>query len=377
MKQAFDHILTEGDGIVTDYQPASRRCLLPALTVNPSDFYALPINIPAYSAGKVVQLLDFCTVELPEKEWMEQVEAAGFSWSEPFPGKYRFIEFIRWYLDNLYDGKRHQRAYNVLQEYYAPVLTPGTACFDMGYSGRLQAALNQLAGESIPVYFVHEDEKDCPRLARAYDYDARCFYGMKPGMSGAFREFLLSSDEPPCLGFRRTPDGVRPVYGQSEYNAPARFFLRNVQDNALRFVRDYTARFAGTPAEQLSLLVCSMPFESALRYLGDKDVDMLHSLRFEDTVFAGRDDLDLAGIVRVQAASANADGIAALAGLNGFGERKPLTLRRAASLLVHDRGTLKVEAKARLEKHPRLTKLCRAGWQVLKRCRRILKGGGR
>ena len=377
VKQAVDHILTEDDGIVTDYQPASRRCLLPALTVNPSDFYALPINTPAYSAGKLVRLLDFCTVQRPEAEIRQSVEAAGFSWEEKFPGRYRYIEFVRWYLDNLYDGKRHQKAYNTLRDYYESILTPGTACFDMGYSGRLQTALNQLAGESIPVYFVHADEKECPRLERAYDFDARCFYGMKPGMSGAFREFLLSSDEPPCLGFRRTEDGVRPVYGRSEYNASARFFLRTVQDNALRFVRDYTARFAGTPAELLSPLVCSMPFESSLRYLGETDVDMMHGVRFEDKVYAGRDDLDLAGLIRVQAAAANADGFASLAGLNGFGERKPLTLRRAASLLMYDRGTLKTEAKARLKDHPRLTKVCRAGWQVLKGCRRILKGGGR
>ena len=44
---------------------------------------------------------------------------------------------------------------------------------------------------------------------------------------------------------------------------------------------------------------------------------------------------------------------------------------------MYDRGTLKTEAKARLKDHPRLTKVCRAGWQVLKGCRRILKGGGR
>lgn len=377
VKQAVDHILKDEDGLVTDYRPASRRCLLPALTVNPSDFYALPINTPAYSCGKLVRLLDFCTAQRPEEALREAVEAAGFSWQEPFPGRYRYIEFIRWYLDNLYDGRRHQQAYNVLRDYYEPILTPGTACFDMGYSGRLQAALNQLAGESIPVYFVHADEKECPRLERAYDFDARCFYGMKPGMSGAFREFLLSSDEPPCLGFTRTGPGVEPVYGKSEYNASARFFLRTVQENALRFVRDYTARFVGTPAEQLSPMVCSMPFESALRYLGERDVDMMHGVRFEDTVFAGRDDLDLAGLIRVQAAAANADGVAALTGLNGFDEKRPLTLRRAASLLMHDRGTLKAEAKERLRDHPRLTGVCRAGWQVLKRCRRFLKGGGR
>ena len=376
VKQAVDHLLTAEDGIATDYQPASRRCLLPALTVNPADFYALPINTPAYSVCKLLKLLDFCTADKTADELRAAVEAAGFEWEAAFPGRYKFLEFIRWYLDNLYDGIRHQKAYNVLREYYEPILTEGAACFDMGYSGRLQAALNQLACRSVPVYFVHGDDKECDRLARAYEFDARCFYGMKPGMSGAFREFLLSSDEAPCIGFRRTENGVTPVYGRSEYNAAARFFVRCVQENAMQFVRDYTAQFSGTLAESLSPMVCSMPFESALRYLGERDIGMLTGVRFEDTVFAGRDDLDLAELVRVQSAAANAECVDALKGLPGFGQSEPMTMRRAVSLLLHDRGTLKAEAKARLTSHPRLTKVCRAGWRVLRGCRRLLKGGG-
>jgi len=375
VKEAVDLLLTEADGIATDYQPASRRCLLPALAVNPTDFYALPVNTPAYSVKKLLELLDFCTAEMPQEELRRQVEEAGFAWEENFPGRYRYHEFIRWYLDHLYDGRRHQQAYNALHAYYEPVLTPDAACFDMGYSGRLQAALNQLACRSVPVYFIHADDRNCPRLERAYDFEARCFYGMKPGMSGAFREFLLSSDEPPCIGFRRTEEGVVPVYGRSEYNSAARFFIRQVQRNALQFVRDYTARFRGTVAERLNPYVCSMPFESALRYLGEPDLAMLADIRFEDTVFAGQDDLDLASLVRAQSAAANADGVQALQGLPWFGEAQRLTPGRVCGLLLHDRGTLKAEAKRRLEGHPRLTKVCRAGWQVLKRCRRLIRGG--
>lgn len=376
VKQAVDMLLCDDDGISTDYQPASRRCLLPALTVNPSDFYALPVNTPAYSPAKLVRLLEFCIVQQPEEELQREVEAAGFAWEEKFPGRYRYIEFIRWFMEHLYDGVAHQKAYNILREYYEPILAEGTACFDMGYSGRLQAALNQLACRSVPVYFVHADDKECGRLERAFDFEARCFYGVKPGMSGALREFLLSSDEAPCIGFRRTEKGVEPVYGQSEYNSAARFFIATVQRSALQFVRDYHQRFAGTLAEQINGMVCSMPFESVLRYLGHADVTMMAGIRFEDTVYAGRDDLDLAELIRVQAATANADGVEALSGLPGFGRRDPLTLRRVTELLVHDRGTLKREAKERLANHPMLMKIGRAIWRLLRGCRRLLKGGG-
>lgn len=376
VKQTVDRLLREDDSIRTDYRPASRRCLLPALTVNPSDFYALPVNTPAYSVKKLLRLLAFCTVQQPEDTLRRQVEEAGFEWDTNFPAKYRYIEFIRWYLDHLYDGIRHQKAYNLLQAYYEPLLTEGSACFDMGYSGRLQAALNQLACRSIPVYFVHSDDRDCPRLECAYEFEARCFYGMKPGMSGALREFLLSSDEPPCIGFERVGQKVVPVYGRSEYNMAAQFFIRTVHREALRFVDDYLARFAGTPVETVNPTVCSMPFESALRYLGPADIDMMAGVRFEDTVFAGRDDLDLAGLIREQADAANADGVDALKGLPGFGHRERLTIHRIGSMLLHDRGTLKAEAKVRLVGHPKMMKICRAGWRFLRGCRKLLGRGG-
>lgn len=376
IKQAVDHLLPEDSELVTVECPASRRCLLPALSAHPSDFYALPINIPAYNVRKLLQLLSFCTKDGTEEELRSSVESAGFSWEELFPGKYRYIEFIRWYLNGLYDGRKHQIAYNTLRDYYEPILTDGCACFDMGYSGRLQAALNQLAGHSIPVYYVHDDQKESPRLARAYEYHAACFYGIKPGMSGAFREFLLSSDEPPCTGFIRSTEGVAPVYGKSEYNQAAHAFISIVQRNALQFVKDYTEVFQGTPAETAAPQVCSMPFEDTLRYLSEEDLSLLLDIRFEDTVFAGRDDLDLAALVRDQAAAANADSGFPSAGIVGFVPSQTPLIKRTIGFLLFDRQMLKEKVKKRLSDHPLLFKAGKIAWQGMKKARSFLRKGG-
>ena len=372
VKQAVDLLLPPDSDIETCYHPASRRCLLPALTAHPSGFYNLPVNIPAYSVRKTVQLLNFCTVDRPMDDIRRDAEAAGFEWDTPYPGRYKYLEFIAWYMEHLYDGSRHQKAYNVLRDYYEPILIEGAACFDMGYSGRLQAALSQLAGRGVPVYFVHDDEKEAPRLARAYGYQTTCFYGMKPGMSGAFREFLLSSDEPPCTGFARAGERVVPVYGQSEYNAAARAVIRIVQENALAFVRDYRDRFAGTSAEKVSQLPCSMPFESVLRYLSAEDVALFEGVCFEDTVFAGRDDLDLATLIRDQAANAWADAAEGQHGLVGFIPAKTPLWKCVIGMLLFDRHGLKEAVKRKLTDHPRAYGAARAVWLVVKRLR---KGG--
>lgn len=377
MKLAVDQLLTEADGIETDYQPASRRMLLPALTVNRTDFNCLPINIPAYSVMKLLNLLDFCTADMAQAEIRSICESAGFAWEEPFPGKYRYTEFIRWYLDNLYDGRKHQRAYNLLREYFEPILTPGTACFDMGYTGRLQSALNQLAGQSIPVYFIHDDGLESERLSDAFEFEVRCFYGLKPGMSGAYREFLLSSAEPPCTGVERTAEGVRPVYGECEYSPAARALIRCIQDNALRFVRDYVQCFKGTPAERLQPMVCSMPFESLLRYSGEEDLSLLEGISFEDTVFAGRRDLDLSALVRDQSAAANSGQMAMHGEFVGFVPSQTPLIKRTIGFLLFDRILLKEKAKKRLTQHPFLYGAAKACWRGVKNVRRLLRREGR
>ncbi len=84
-------------------------------------------------------------------------------------------------------------------------------------------------------------------------------------MSGAFREFLLSSDEAPCVGFERQMRVV-PVYAQEGRNEAAHFLSTCVQHHALQFVRDFHDTFAGTgvmqsldnPGVQLAM---SLPFE--------------------------------------------------------------------------------------------------------------------
>ncbi len=383
LRQAVALLLGEDSDIALDYRPASRRCLLPALTVHPSDFYALPVNVPVYTPCKLLRLLDFCTKQLPESELCAAVEAAGFQWQAPFGEQSRYAAFITWYRQNLYDGCRHQQAYNLLRSYYAPVLTEGTACFDMGYSGRLQAALSQLAGHGVPVYFVHQDGQNCDRLSRAYGFEVNCFYGLRPGLSGALREFLLSSVEPPCIGFAGNAQGEAvPVYGESEYNAPAHFVAESVQKNALCFVRDYQDTFHGTPLEAVDPYAFSLPFESALRYLTEEDLQLLSAVRFEDTVFAGRDDLSLAALVRDQAGAVNAS--TDMAGMQahqpgrmvGFIPEQTPLVKRTIGFLLFDRATFKRKLKKRLRHYPRLLRAMQGTRRGLRKIAGLVKRGG-
>lgn len=353
-KKAVDLLKTEDDALETDYVPASRRCLMPALMANSADMLALPINPVSYTPRKLLALLDFCTFRENAEERCEQ---ADFALDAPFGDHLRYEAFIRWYYNALYDGCAHQRAYSLAREYYEAKLPEGSACFDMGYSGRLQAALSQLTGRGVPVYFVHDDAKECPRLAEAYGFRASCFYPMKPGMSGAFREFLLSSDEAPCVGFARVDGQPAPVYGKREYGASAQFLIECIQHHALAFVKEFRDTFSGTCVMEAPGLAMSQPFEGLLRYLPDRDLDLFRDISFEDTVYAGRDDLDLAGLIRVQAQQANqafVEGGAPMGRMVGFIPEQTGLMKRTIGFLLFDRNLFREKLKKRINRYPKL-----------------------
>lgn len=359
LREAVELLRTDADTVETDYIPASRRCLLPALMANPTDWAALPVRWVAYTPAKTLRLLSFCTENAPESELRAQVEAAGFAWDKPFQEKQRWMAFLRFFRENLYDGCRHQMAYSTARAYYEDKLPEGTACFDMGYSGRLQAALCQLTQRSIPVYYVHADSRNSERLSDAYDFPIHCFYPVPPAMSGAFREFLLSSDEAPCVGFARQNGQSVPVYAPEEANAAAHFLVRCIQHHALCFVRDFRDTFAGTsvmrsldiPSVQYAL---SLPMEGTLRQLPEADAELLRNIPFEDVVFAGEDALDLRTLVRDQAAeaavAAHEMGAAdAPSRMVGFIPEQTGLVKRTIGFLLFDREMFRKKLRKRLK----------------------------
>lgn len=360
LREAVELLKTDADTVETDYIPASRRALLPALMTNPADWTALPVRWAVYTPEKALHLLSFCVLDAPEAQIRAKVEEAGFPWDVPFQEKTRWEAFLRFFRETLYDGCRHQAAYSTAREYYEDKLPEGAACFDMGYSGRLQAALCQLVQRSIPVYYVHADTRNSERLSGVYDFPIHCFYPVPPAMSGAFREFLLSSDEAPCVGFARRNGRAVPIYAQAERNEAAHFLARCIQHHAMCFVRDFRDTFAGTnvmrsldnPGVQLAL---SLPMEGTLRQLPDADAELLRNIPFEDIVFAGEDALDLRTLVRDQAAeaaiAAHALGAAdAPSRMVGFIPEQTGLVKRTIGFLLFDREMFWKKLRKRLKR---------------------------
>ena len=356
-----------------DYMVASRKILLPALAMQRVDFYALPINYWSYTPKKLWELLDFCA-EGEMKEFFRSVEKVGLSWDLTFTSEQQYHSCMTVFLNDYYSEEKHAQALAALRTYYAPLCNEHAVCFDMGYSGRLQAAISAVCGRPVPVCFVHRDGKDqAERMAQAYNFKVHSFYDIKPGMSGAMREFLLSADEPGAQRIEMKDGKPCLVYGKSEYNRIAKFVVEAIQHHALEFVKDWHRTFGSTPQLKVAQTIMSQPFESMLRYLKPLDAAMFDNCEFEDVVFAGDDHMDLAQLIREQANRAN-ESLYVMCGpteketvyvpqiptgMVSFYPSQVGKVKRALGYMLFDHGRFKLAVRNRLEKHPKIFKLAR------------------
>lgn len=173
-------------------------------------------------------------------------------------------------------------------------------------------------------------------------------------MSGAFREFLLSADEAPCVGFQRKDGHVVPCYEEQMGHAPRHFLTQCIQHHALQFVQDFRDTFSGTCVmKQLPELALAMPFEGMLRDLPEGDLMMLDGIPFEDTVYAGKSSLDLRTLVRDQSGEVirNAQKLGAqgtTSRMVGFIPEQTPLVKRTIGFLLFDRKLFRQKLRKRL-----------------------------
>jgi len=362
--------------VTLDYLVASRKTLLPALAMQKIDFYALPVNCCSYTPEKMWKLLQFCAQG--EKEaFFREAERAGLAWDQLFTSEKDYHTCMTVFLDKYYSQEKHQRAIEALRLYYAPLQNEHAVCFDMGYSGRLQAAISAVCGRPVPVCFVHRDGKDqCERMSQTYQFHVHQFYDVKPGMSGAIREFLLSADEPGVQSITLCDHKPCLTYEKSEYNHIARFVIESIQHHALEFVKDWVKNFADAQLIKIPRTVFSLPFESMLRYMKPLDFAMFDKCVFEDVVFAGDNNMDFSQLICEQANQANeslnvlhkGSSIQQLpVGLVSFDPNRVGKVKRVLGYLLFDHSRFKAAIANRLVKHPTVFRMAKALYKKVKK----------
>ena len=265
----------------TGYLYCSRRAMLPFLLRDRTALFHPPSVPEHHSPASILDLYAFCTREDFDRQVF--LQRLGRSPGGRFADREDFERFVGDFLEEAYDGERHEEARARIRRYFSRI-SPGQAAFDMGYSGRIQEAVCAAAGCRVDALYVHEDPARAGLYKQAGGFQSLCLYPFSPSVTGMLREFLFSGPEGSCTGY----DSRGPVLEERQPDSADILVRGVIQREAIRFVREYRNLFGDyEDLMQCSGLLCSLPFEGWLRHMTDADRRLFAVSEFEDMVYGG------------------------------------------------------------------------------------------
>lgn len=289
-----------GEKDAADYLQASRRVVFPAMVKDRASYYQLPVEYRGHSPRTLFDILRFCMECRDCSELEEFCRKHEFQIDSVFSTKEEYMDFISCFLEELYSPQRHQEEYCLAREYYSQI-GPKDVLFDMGYSGRIQAAICRLCDHPVDALFIHEDYDSSIEMRAHRRFQIASFYDFRPSVSGLIREHIFSATEGSCIGFERAADMVVPVQEAEEMPYSNNFVVARMHDAACSFISDFMETYEGyLDLVDYSPQEVSLPFEGFLRNPGESDLHIFSESYFEDLVYGAKRKIRIEDFVRHQ-----------------------------------------------------------------------------
>ena len=289
VKRAFD--LVNRSGVRSSYIRLSRKALMLADVDSPEDLLSLyrKINSGRCSPKKLSSYFAPVISEDRAKNMQEILKAHRFDWDSFFPNENEFYRCLRVYAEEIIDFSLLPLYKKKLKEYFSQQIKPGDYIFDIGYSGRPEAALSNILGFSVGSFYIH-DNLDIAEIRRArYGCHNECFYSYKPKITGVMREHLLMELGPSTIGYEEKDGTFHPIFEEFEKEYCSFFVTSVVQENALQYVEDMMRIFGKFQNSMfIPQSIQSAAFEYYLHYSKPFDREIFASLPFEDDIGLGK-----------------------------------------------------------------------------------------
>lgn len=271
----------------------SRLSMLPAMLRDRADFFDLPVDLNYQTAKKLRRILSFAAD--PEKEEKNDPQENDVLDRE------KSRRFIKRFLTEEYDPEAHaaslKRAGDYLRTAEAGVLTDDAAVFDMGYSGRMAAAVVHASGKHPVFYYFHANAGDYKRFEALDNIKIRSFFDFDPYMEAALREYAYLEPAASCIGYDAQLHPVFDIGPAEGYTETAELLQRG----ALQFIKDLMETFGEFETElYFRNHDASMMFEAFLLYCSEGDRTMFDQVLFDDELWGGRRDIDLGKLMEAR-----------------------------------------------------------------------------
>ena len=282
-----------------DYFYVSRKAVMPAMVREKLDLYDLPIDYSKYDAMSLFELLDFCA-DVSKEEWRLVCENNDISSRETFDNQRDYWKAIELFCKNAYSEKKHLSAIKCIEPYFEQV-PDNCVMFDMGYSGRIQNAINRLAKKRVDVMFVHRDTQKSFAMERKGNFEIFDLWGFVPQMSDALRELLLSEPAQSCIGYENKNGECQPQF-DSLADVEKNFGLvKIIQSGAMDFVEEFYTVF-GEYLEHINFKETEvmLPLEGFMRCSETGDRDMFREITFDDAVYGHDEKINMKQLIELE-----------------------------------------------------------------------------
>lgn len=297
VKQAFDMIAQAmehktGKKLESSYFYATRRSLFPFIVNAPEDLLKL-VEMTDYYSQTPLDILDWfadCCHELTAEKVKAYTEA-GIELDRRFSSEKEFIRFLIKMMEISLDKDKNTRHKEEVSAAFKQVFAGKCATFDIGYSGRLQGIISELAEKPIDVFFIHDNGDRTSRVAAETGYQRHCFYDYSPYISGIVREIFLSELGPSCVGYCVRDGKLEFKYDDKHpLTYGERYAIEEAERGALDFCEDMVRTFGERLGEfSFRASDVSVAFENFFYNATVFDLAAFKNTWIEDKLFGGYD----------------------------------------------------------------------------------------
>lgn len=278
-----------GEKVETDYFYATRKALACYMIKTPRDLYFVNdfMKYDCHTPNDYLEMFKEILKPTDEKLF----EKHEIVLDEKFKKKNDFNKFIKIVIEKLYGKQKHENLFKTASAAFKKVFDSKTLCFDIGYSGRLQNAISDLAGTPIDVCFIHSNGD---KTRNSIPFKVYSFLDYTPAMSSIVREFLISDPSPSCERYDFKNGKVVPIFDSNVYEFEERYPILEYQKGAINFCKDFVSSFKDYIDDFVFRPTdCSMFFDYYMANCSEFDRYTFTSTHVDDFVFSGYENLSL------------------------------------------------------------------------------------
>ncbi len=290
VKKVFDII--NDTPTTSDYIRLSRKALVLCDVNTVDDIYSLnrKLNPMVSTPENVYQYLEPALVIQEERLW-QMATARGFYRDRQFHSIDEYEGFLSLLIEEAFSIEKLDEYKGKLKHYFAKIIHQGEFIFDVGYSGRPEAALSNLLGYPVGSLYLHTNgDGFAENRHRKYDIKCHCFYNIKPVITGAIREHCLMEQGPSTIGYDLSGGDAKPIFEKFEVDYAEELITEVLQHSALQFVQD----FSDLLGPYREFVYCNntalaAPYEMYLHFPKEFDKYLFKAISFEDNLNVGKD----------------------------------------------------------------------------------------